>query len=54
MSKKEFDKLRKRGDYISLGNLFWHGFILLPEGKRRKALCKLWDSLTKKEQDWCE
>ena len=47
--KKDFNRMRKKKDYKTLGEMFWMTFVLHPEGEFREAADKLFDSLSKKE-----
>ena len=53
---EEFKKLREAEEYGELGNFFWCGFGESIAGNKEKGelLSKLWDTLTKKEQEYCE
>lgn len=51
---KEFNELRKAGDYAELGNIFWPIFLTADRNtKFYKAADKLWLKLDDEEMEMC-
>ena len=51
---KDFNELRKAGDYDALGNIFWPIFLTADRNtKFYKAADKLWLKLTEEEMEMC-
>jgi hypothetical protein len=54
MTKKEFNLLRTKGNYGTLGANFFRLFVTTEEGKLRDKYSSWWLSLTKEERLMCE
>lgn len=53
--EEKFNKLKKDGEWGSLGNMFFHLFVTLEKGNpTRDKASELWNSLTEEEQNACE